>query len=319
MRSMSKYQIHHFFSTVVVTLFLFSHSLEAGNKNNILKFNDIFEPSGVVQLLNGDIVIIEDEPESPLWVVEIQDIERRLVLLEKKAIVLQTAIDDLEGIAVDKGDELFLITSHSTKKNGARKRKREQLLKVDLRDINRLEESTDQLLLPVLAKLSQQYGPAKQYQSINIEGLSFDPKKEGLLIGFRSPMTGGHALILELSNQNEAVSGKESPLFGETVIELDIKGGIRAICYDHIAKRYIIANEIEDAAGKKLSALWSWQGRGTTPTRLKVPAIKKLKNIEGITILHWRKKNYLLLVCDDGKKEKNKGAHYLIINYADLP
>lgn len=310
--------MHILYSILPMLMLFIPLSLEAEEKYTMQKFDGIYEPSGVVQLSNGEIIIVEDNSGSSLLVLEPRLDGGRIVLTEKRKIELQTDYDDLEGVAVGKNDNLFLITSHSNTKEGVRKKKREKLLKLDLHKKPPMEESTNRLLSFLTSRLPREPGVDQQHLQINIEGLSFDDKKEQLLIGLRSPMVENRSIILELANPYEAVSNKISPVVSEFVAQLDMQGGIRAICYDHLQKRYILANEIEDGNGKKLSALWHWSGGSAAPVRLMVQGMPKLKNIEGVSIISWKEKNYLLLVCDDGNKKKDKGAHYLIVDYDDL-
>jgi hypothetical protein len=310
--------MHILYSVLSMFMLFVPLSLEAEGKYTVQIFDGIYEPSGVVQLANGELIIIEDNTGSPLWVLEPRLEGSGLALTAKRKIVLQTNYDDLEGIAVGKNNDLFLITSHSNTRDGVRKKKREKLLKIDLQREPPMEESTGRLLTLLTTRLSNELGMDQQHPQINIEGLSFDHKKERLLIGLRSPMVEGRSIIMELVNPQKAVSDKTSPIIGEFVAQLDIQGGIRAICYDHLQNRYILANEIEGGDGKNFSALWDWNGGTAAPVRLNVLGIPRLKNIEGVSIIRWKEKDYLLLVCDDGNKKKNKGAHYLIVDYDNL-
>ena len=44
----------------------------------------------------------------------------------------------------------------------------------------------------------------------------------------------------------------------------------------------------------------------------------RIKSIEGITPLYFNGAHYLLLVCDDGDRKKEQGAHYVLIDTKEL-
>lgn len=313
-----RYTNQFFFSFLLFFIIVFPALPRAGEDWQKQRFVNIYEPSGVAQLSTGEILIIEDEPGAPVWVVEPSLMQKGMLLKEKRKFILQSTYDDFEGIAVGKNDTLFFLTSHSVTKDGVRKKKREQIVQTYISNGVKMEKSTNELLPALATKLYNQFGLAPQDQYINIEGVAFDDKKEKLIIGLRSPMIDDHSIIFELVNPYGAVAEKDTPVLGDIMASLAIRGGIRAICYDPIGKRYILANEVTDGE-KKFSALWFWNGGKTKPQRMDLPKIAKLKNIEGISIIHWKNKNYLLLVCDDGKKKKDKGAHYQIVEYQKLP
>jgi hypothetical protein len=283
----------------------------ASAKDLILKrFEGIYEPSGVVQLPEGRIVIIEDGKNVPLWVLELEEKDNEIILVVKQRIEIKgPSYDDLEGIEVGKDDELFLITSHSQGKS-KRKKKRERLLKYRFSDGGTEAETGENIFSAVMASLGD---TVDKKDSLNIEALSFDHKKETLLLGLRSPMDGDKAIILEMKNPGEYFAKTKLPVLKKRT-SLPIKGGMRAMSFDSLAQRFILASEIEEEDGKQ-SALWSWDGVSQKVERLQIPGLKKAKNVEGVTTLRWRNKNYLLLVCDDGNKKKKKGAHYLIVPY----
>ncbi len=295
----------------------FLNSVIAGMDDFFLsQFTEIYEPSGVVQLQTGEIIIIEDEPDAPLWVLIPRMQDGKLGLEIQNKIMLQNRGDDLEGISLGKNNDLFLITSHK-KKGKVRQPQgpREMLIHLNVAGSNELEEKVERGLFQPLSEKIEAI--EKEHQSINIEGLSFNSEKDTLLIGFRNPLYHEMAIILPLNNPYGLFEKSEPPVMGSPAALLELGGGIRAMSYDYIGGRYLIANEIS-ANGRKEVALWSWRGEGNRVEKLDIAGLERIKNVEGLSIINWEKRNYLLLVCDDGNQNKKKGAHYLIISYPNI-
>lgn len=285
-----------------------------------MKFKGIYEPSGVVQLADGRLLIIEDEQSHPFSLCQIGDSDGQPSLATPVAASFTGVADDLEGLAV--GDEgwIYAITSHSPAENGVSSQGREKLLRFHVGPdggIKDFQEYGELLafLLPVLKTLD----PAVTV--INIEGLSTDRDGKKLLIGLRQPVVSGASLVLVLENPDGIFSRSEPPRLAPTVVQLDLLGGgIRAMAYVEHLKGYLIANEsAQGAEGKLRACLWLWDGIAGHPAQpLEFPGSGKVKNIEGISPVTVGNKTLLLLVCDDGERQKDDAAHYRFIEYGEL-
>ena len=156
--------------------------------------------------------------------------------------------------------------------------------------------------------------------TLNIEGIAFDKDKKHLLIGLRAPLKNGKSLILVVENPYEIFSKNILPKFASENIELNLDGGgIRAITYDQTLQAYLIANEVRNSKGKLRPQLWTWDGNPQHEAKkVPLPKMKGIKNIEGLSPVRVKTKNFLLLVCDDGERDKGKGAHYILLDYAHL-
>jgi len=287
----------------------------------IQSFSDIYEPSAVIQIDSTHVLIAEDEGNRPLIRATITKKKNGLTLVTKRLTQLPVTIDDLEAATSGKDRKIFLITSHTAKKNGKHKKKRQRLLQLTLKN-NTISSliHTDTLLKEIRQYLKKS-SPLNQIAlaAINIEGLTFAPQRKNLLIGLRAPLHNKKSVILVLMNPYGIENG-EQPVFADTPIFFDMQGsGIRAMAYDHDLNLYIFAGEAKNKKGKLRSQLWTWDGKSDhQPAKILLPKLKGIKNIEGITPIHFKESHYLLLVCDDGNKGKNKGAHYIIINSRNL-
>ncbi|NNK95351.1 MAG: DUF3616 domain-containing protein [Desulfobacterales bacterium] len=284
-------------------------------------FDGIYEPSGIAQLSDGSILIVEDEGDEPLHLFSIGSEKAELILNAKPLKGTKLKVDDLEAIAKGENGDLFLITSHSATKDGSRKKKREKLIKTSL--VNQQISSfgtTDLLTRSIQKQLESKLSLGEEeLNRTNIEGMAFHPTGKKLLIGLRSPTHLGKALILTLMNPYDLIERGEKPKFSEEIISLDLEGaGVRAITYYEDQRKFLIAGETAGKQGKLRSRIWIWNGKANhQPVKLKLLKTKEAKNIEGITIASFEGSTYLLFVCDNGDKNKAQGANYGFIALKD--
>ncbi len=286
------------------------------------RFLDIYEPSGVLYLSNGDVLIIEDDGRNPLHLISIADHSGFDFSGPFVTMKLSTPVDDLEGITLGRDETVFLITSFSLDKKKKRKKKRQRLIQFQIKDDQVVHELHFDNLLPYLIQQlnKEEHFDAGGTDTLNIEGITFDTEMKRLLIGLRSPLTKGKAIIVVLENPYDIFSGTTPPLFAVNNIVVDLDGGgVRGITYDHSLNLYLISNEVENKKGKLRPGLWAWDGNSAhKPIRISLPKMKGIKNIEGITPITLGANHFLLLVCDDGDKKKGKGGHYIIIDAGSL-
>lgn len=296
----------------------------------IAEFTDIYEPSAVQQLPDGRILVVEDEASRAVNILTFGDDGR---LVEDNALDLKVTrgfgrtLSDLEGLSVDDGGFIYAITSHSpTKKNG-RKPEREQLLHFQIKGSQVGEISSYTGLYDALASATalkesilDKTGEEVDFETINIEGLSFHKATGQLLLGMRAPMVGDASLIVVIENPEQVLAGSAAPQFGEPIV-LDLQGGgIRALSYDPVLGTFLIVNEIEDAEGDKLSQMWTWTGdAGDEPTPLELPGMINLNNVESVDSVTVGGEDRLLIMSDEGDPKKDRPAKYLLLDYAQLP
>lgn len=285
-------------------------------------FNMIYEPSTIIQLRDGNILIAEDEGDNPLFLSPLVNIKSGPELKPVRLQGINGVLDDLEGSALGKDGAVYLITSHSSDKKGKRKKKREVLTRLTFKD-GKISDNTSyyNLLVPMRKVLEDESKiKSANLKQIDIEGLCFDSSQERLLLGLRSPLAGNMAVILVLENPYTIFSEGQNPKFQKKMIYLDIKGGgIRSMTYDPERKAYLLVNEIPNKKGKLRPAVWSWDGKSnSSPIQVKLPKLKGIRNIEGITLTKIKNKTFLLMVADDGNRKKKEGAHYWFLDTSTL-
>ena len=295
------------------------------------KFQQIYEPSGVVQLADERFVVVEDEAANPLdsFTLNHQGETQETYLARASLFSLTSsdralnALEDLEGLTVDSEEWIYAITSHSRTLNGKRRNDREQLVRFRLRDggitdfkvirglRKRISKRHD--LLKGSAKLRD----VKRNQGFNIEALSFDPGGKKMLIGMRGPLYGEDAIIVTLENPNAVFESNAKPKISKQLITLDFGGGgIRAMCYDPMTDGYLI---ITRKQGKRFK-LWLWSGDpDASPRRVKIKGTKNLRQAEGITPVRiGGKPAGILIVSDEGDSANRKPGRYLFVTYEQL-
>jgi hypothetical protein len=147
---------------------------------------------------------------------------------------------------------------------------------------------------------------------LNVEALAIDSSRKRLLLGLRSPLRDGKALLIPIA---QAGLFDESPTIGDP-IELDMQGeGIRAMAYDAGLGGFVLIGHRE-GAGTQPYNMWLWDGQHE-PHPIRVDGTD-LRRAEGITpvVVHGHKG--LLVVSDEGKEKKGKPAGYILLRYDQL-
>ena len=324
MRERPRYFLYLIWMVVFLSLHLFSVQIctAAGKKQQIPTFTEIYEPSTVIQLPDGSVLIVEDEGDQPLSLSRLVNLESDLRLEPVRLRKTDPALDDLEGSGLGKDGAVYLITSHSKNKKGKRNKEREILARLTFKN-GKISKSTiyDGLFFPMIEALEgdSEIEDAEVHQ-LDVEGLCFDSSKEKLLLGLRAPLAREKAVILVLENPYALFNEVQAPRFQRENIYLNLGGGgIRSIAYDYQRKVYLIANEIPNKKDKLRPMVWAWDGKPrSAPARVVLPKLKGMKNIEGITFIKIQKKIFVLMVTDDGDRKKKKGGHYIFLDTSAL-
>jgi len=184
---------------------------------------------------------------------------------------------DIEG-GTRIGDRIFWIASHGRNTKGKLRPGRHRLfattvaiegnkvtvIPVGLPYTKLLEDLAQ---TPTLRKYDLENASKKAPESkdgLNIEGLAATPQGT-LMIGFRSPIPGGKALIVPLDNPQQIVEGERAK-FGPP-IELSLNGlGVRSIEYRESQDRYLIVAGSYNDEGKV--ALFGWSGEPSDDAEL---------------------------------------------------
>ncbi len=286
------------------------------------KFYNIFEPSGATTMPDGKILIVEDESgENAVKLVELEDdgdiVEIGNLYLPKKVKkIFKKEIEDIEALTSD-GNIVYAITSHSLSRSRKVRASREKIMMFRYEDGSIADfHSYGDLKKDLYAQFSDFFqtsifSPA----DINIEGLSYESVTNTLLIGFRSPVVDGKAIIVGIQNPKEIFLKEEKPRFSKPVT-VNLNGlGIRDITYDSKKDGFWIiagSSNNRDAAFE----LWYMDRKS-----LKVSLVENHPDIgygEGITIINKDSNVPSLLIVQDNGLKPNKSADYILIDRDSL-
>ena len=287
----------------------------------------IYEPSAIQQLPDGRFLVVEDEKDHPLSLVTVgADGSADSKPLTAGLFQMFSdfwKLDDLEALTLDRAGFVYAITSHSRNESGKEKKSREKLVRfrvegdrvADPRIVDGLKQALTSRH-PVLAAAAR-LEDAKADGGLNIEAMEISPDQTRLLIGLRSPLREGRALIASVENPSAIFDADETPRIAPTLDELDLGGnGIRGLTYVAAMGAYLV---IGGPVSREPAAfdLWCWSGEsGARPRRVTVPGLSALGKAEGLCPAVVGGMDRIVVVSDDGKREANHFASFLVLDPA---
>lgn len=267
--------------------------------------------ASAAEWLGNDLVVVASDEDNLLRVYKLPqggapvatwDVAPHMALAKKSPEM------DIEGSAKI-GDTIYWITSHASNKDGKLRPNRRRFfatrvqLKAGMPAFEPVGKPVATLLNafdrdPRYAGFKFAEGalrPPKTPDSLNIEALC-DTPEGGLLIGFRSPVPDGKALIAPLENPADTVTGKP-PRFGAPLL-LDLGGnGIRAMIRTD-GSNYLIMSGSALSGGK--ARLYAWDG-DSAPTLLPL-SLPADVTPEGLVLLERDSAPTVLIISDDGSR-----------------
>ena len=294
-----------------------------------LPLSGVYEPSAIGQLADGRFLVVEDEKQHPFSLISMDAAGRTSsTALSPGWFEGSEAIwklDDLEGLAVDRVGRVYVLTSHSRDGDGDEKKSRDKLARFRL-DGDRIVEPVVVSGLkralaaahPVLAAAIK-VRDAKSDGGLNIEAIDISPDQQRLLIGFRSPLLNGRAIIASVDNPSAIFDAGASPSVSASLETLDLGGnGIRGMAYMPALNGYLIIGG--PAIREKVHfELWLWSGAPGSPARrVSVDGLPGFEHAEGISPAIIEGASMVIIVSDDGDRAKGQCAHYVLLNAAQL-
>ncbi len=293
------------------------------------QFDGVYEPSGVVTLPDGDLLVIEDEANQPISIITINpdsslSVRRGDLPLKLGDIFDDNALgrlEDLEGIARDDDGHLYAVTSHSKTSRHHLPGSRKKLIRFRLDDISVTETIVlDDFKRAVVAQYeSVKDAISGRKSDLNIESLSYHRQNNQLMIGLRTPVIDERAVVITMENPDLAFGSGEEILLSDKLVFLDLDhGGIRAMAYDDVLGGYLILSRREDKKDKSFK-LWLWSGEADDdPQRIRLRIEFDLDNAEGISPIRTDFMQGLMIVFDDGARSRGRGGHYVLLPYDQL-
>jgi hypothetical protein len=284
----------------------------------------IYEPSAIQQLPDGRFLVVEDEKRHPFSLVVI-GADGSVQSTELTAGLFQIfsdfwKLDDLEGLALDRAGFVYAITSHSRDDEGREKKSRERLVRFRVEGSRVADAKVVDGLKRALTSTHPELAAAaaildvKTDGGLNIEALEISPDQQRLLIGFRSPLRDGCAIIASVENPHGVFDADEVPRVAADLDELDLCGhGIRGLSYVPSIGEYLV---ISGPVSREPSqfALWFWNGQqGGAARRVTVQGLQGLERAEGVSPAVIDGVARIVIVSDDGNRKAERSAKYLLL------
>lgn len=260
-----------------------------------------FEASGVVHVAGTDAVLFVDDgrPNEIFWMQLGEDRKQAGAI---KTIDIATKIIDLEGITTD--GEYFYVVGSQSKARGA---DQAGLARFKFDPANQRAAGTQavsglkKFLADNVAELRGMENTKYNDGGINVEGVAWDPQNTRLLLGLRSPVIDGHALVvpLKLRDQNAALTFDNLEVEGGRAIRLPLSGaGIRSIEYDESRKAFFLITGAGPNSEKMDFKTWEWSGNSGAPTLRELKTFDRRLKPEGITRFSNGTRDFVFIVFD---------------------
>ena len=294
-----------------------------------LPLTGLYEPSAIQQLADGRFLVVEDEKEHPFSLLTLGadgTVKSKTMgpgWFEGNKLFWK--LDDLEGLTADTQGFLYAVTSHSRDDAGDEKKSRDKLVRFRIEGdrvrstvvVSGLKSALP-AAHPVLAAAAQ-IADVKSDGGLNIEALEITPDRQRLLVGFRSPLVAGAAIIASIDNPSAIFENGEAPRVASELIALDLGGqGIRGMCYIASLDGYLIISGPACLADQAFG-LWFWSGQPLSPARrVSVPGLQHFERAEGVSAAVIDGLARIVIVSDDGKREKGRFAHFVLLEPRQL-
>src|SRR5687768_8163782 len=278
---------------IVVLLYLYPHfgGASAGftpeSATRMTEFTGgTFEASGVAHVPGTDGVLFVDDgrTDEVFWMKLGEGRKQAGTIIPIK---LGTSVIDLEGITTD-GSHYYVVGSQSKSTGGDRA----GLVRFRFDSSGQRTEGTEavsglkRFLAENVAELNGLSDRKYKDGGINVEGIAWDPRTRRLLLGLRSPVVNGEALVvpLRLRDPRGSFSYDNLEVEGAKAIRLPLKGaGVRSLEFDEHANAFRIIAGAGPNSEKLDFTLWEWNGDPSSPTLRETAVFDRKLKPEGIT------------------------------------
>lgn len=260
----------------------------------------MFEASGVAYVpgTSGVLFVDDGKPNAVVW-MEMDGLGQQVG--EPRIIPFGASVENPEGITFD-GSYFYVVGSQSSRKSGERDGLARFAFDPATKSVTKVEAITGlrDFLIQNVAELRAEGDKKGADGGLNIEGLAWDPEGKRLLLGLRSPIVSGQALIvpLKLRDASGPLAITNLQVDGQGAIRVSIGGaGIRDIQYDQSLNSFLIISGAAENQDKTNFALWQWNS-GDGKTTMKMELGQKMKP-EGVTRMEIPgAQKYILIVGD---------------------
>lgn len=262
-----------------------------------------FEASGVAAVSGTDgVLFVDNGLEGRVFWMGLD--QNGLQAGEIKTLGLGVGIKDIEGLTTD-GTHFYVVSSQSRPK--AIDALGLVRFKFQARDqnIENVEaiSGLKKFLVENVAELRETGDKYGNQGGLNIEGLAWDPRQGRLLLGLRSPIIDGNALLVPLRFRDSRASFTIDNLEveGAKAIKLSLGGsGIRGIEYDGRANLFRIISGAPEDQAKTDFGLWEWNGDEQQSVLRETDKIDGDLKPEGVARVTAAGRDFLMIVFDAG-------------------
>ena len=290
------------------------------------------EPSGIFQLADGRFIVVEDEERCPLSLLHFADSGpvgctplRLPATPHDDDHDDHWRLDDLEAVTGDHAGYVYAVTSHSRNKAGDERPEREKLLRFRVAGGDMVEArmvvDLKRALIAAHPLLAEAAGirQVKKDGGLNIEGLAMRADRRALMLGFRSPLLDGRAIIACIDNPDAMFDSGQAPRIASELLSLDLQGhGIRAVSHVPLLDGYLV---VAGPVGRERTqfALWFWRGgQHDLPRRVSVRGLPGFEHAEGVGSALIGGRQWVIVVSDDGSWSEGRFASYLLLDPRQL-
>ena len=260
-----------------------------------------FEASGVAHVPGTDSVLFVDDgrPNEVFWMQLGEDRKQAGTI---KTIDIGTSIIDLEGITSD--GEYFYVVGSQSKPKGA---DQVGLARFKFDAASQQASATQaasglkKFLADNVVELRGMENIKYKDGGINVEGIAWDPLNKRLLLGLRSPVVEGNALLvpLKLRDAKAGLSFENLEVEGGKAIRLSIGGaGIRSIEWDESRKAFFLITGAGPNSERMDFKTWEWSGSSATPALRELETFDRRLKPEGITRVSTGARDFVFIVFD---------------------
>jgi hypothetical protein len=221
-----------------------------------------------------------------------------------KTVALGVNIEDIEGITTD-GTYFYVVSSQSRPKAIATAGLGRFKFDVSRQSVAGVESISGlkKFLVENVAELRGEGDRNGKDGGLNIEGLAWDPRTGKLLLGLRSPIVDGNALLvpLKLRDPRGAFSIDNLEVEGSKAIRVSLGGlGIRGIEYDKRANGFKIISGASEHQQLTDFGLWEWNGDVKQAALREINRFDKTLKPEGVAHATSGNRNFVIVVFDAG-------------------
>jgi hypothetical protein len=260
-----------------------------------------FDASGVAAVPGTDgVLFVDNGREGQVFWMSLDQNGRQVG--EIKAVGLGVGIEDIEGITTD-GTYFYVVSSQSRPKAIAKEGLARFKFDARSQSVEAVEaiSGLKSFLVENVAELRGEGDRKGKDGGVNIEGLAWDTRRGRLLLGLRSPIVDGHALLvpLRLRDPRGAFSVDNLEVEGSRAIRLSLGGvGIRGIEYDGRANVYRIISGAAENQDQTDFGLWEWDGDEQRPVLRETNRFDQKLKPEGVARVTAGSRDFMLIVFD---------------------